>query len=150
MIYELMKKEHLKAVEELQQEWEFENITYGVVAGTPQQITAAMTSYCFIVKDNQKVIGYLMAEIRQDNEYCVFPKGVSFIEVNDLFITKNYRSCGLGKGLLDMCESEARKNGIRYVLLSSATKDAEAVRNFYTNNDYTIWTTQFFKNLDCH
>ena len=148
MIYETMKKEYLNDVEKLQQEWASEDITYGVVAGTPQQIAEAMTPYCFVLKDEQKIVGYLLAELRRENEFCIFPDGASFIEVNDLFITKDYRSRGLGKMLLHHCEEEARKNGIEYVLLASATKDAGAIRNFYTSNDYTIWTTQFFKNLD--
>jgi len=148
MIFETMKTEHLEEVEKLQQEWASENITYGLTAGTLQQIADALTPYCFVLKDGQKVIGYLMAEIQQDNTYCVFPKGVRFIEVFDLFISKEYRSRGFGKELLCLCEKEARKNGILYMLLSSATKDAEAIRNFYTSNDYAIWTTQFFKNLD--
>lgn len=148
MIIEKMKAAHVETVEKLQQEWAQENITYGVAAGTQQQIAEAITPYCFVLKDEQKIIGYLMAEIRKENEYCVFPHGADFIEVHDLYIAKNYRSCGLGKELLCHCEKEAQKNGIKYVLLSSATKDAEAVRNFYTNNNYTVWTTQFFKRLD--
>jgi len=148
--YELMRKEHLKAIEKLQQEWVTENITYGVAAGTIPQLEELLTPYCFVAKDEQtgEIIGYLMAEVQKDNEFCVFPTGESYIEVYDLFITKKYRSSGLGKELLQLCEEKASENGIKHILLSSATKDAEAVRNFYTNNNYTIWTTQFFKTLD--
>jgi ribosomal protein S18 acetylase RimI-like enzyme len=145
MIYELMQNEHLIDVEKLQQEWQSENITYGLVAGTINQISEAMTPYCLIAKDGEKIIGYLMAKIKNDNEYCVFPNGVTFIDVTDLFVTSAYRSRGIGKELLNQCEKITRKNGIKYVLLSSATKDAEAIRKFYTGNGYTIWTTQFFK-----
>ena len=147
MIVIKMKEEHSEDVEKLQQEWASEDITYGLVAGTAQQIAEALTPYCFVLKYEQKTIGYLMADIREESDFCIFPKGADFIEVYDLYIAKAYRSCGFGKELLYQCEEEARKNGIKYVLLSSATKDAEAVRNFYTNNDYTIWTTQFFKSL---
>jgi len=142
-----MQTEHLHEIAQLQQQWAAEQITYGFVAGTPEQIAVDLTPYCYVLKDAQRVIGYLMAEVRHDNEYCVFPNGASFIDVNDLFISKDYRSRGLGKVLLGRCEADARQNGIQHMLLSSATKDAEAVRQFYTSNDYTIWTTQFFKNL---
>ena len=148
MIYETMKPEHLEEIEKLQQEWASENITYGLAASTLQQISDALTPYCFVLKDGRKIIGYLMAEVQQENVYCVFPKGASYIEVFDLFISKDYRSRGFGKELLCLCEKEAHKNGIKYMLLSSATKDAEAVRHFYTGNGYTIWTTQFFKTID--
>ena len=148
MNYELMQESHLEEIVKLQQEWDSENITYGFVAGTYQQIAEALTQYCFIVRDGEKIIGYLMAELQQDNEFCVFPKGASYVEVYDLYIAKDYRSCGYGNELLKQCENEARKNGIKHIYLSSATKDAEAVRNFYTSSEYTIWATQFFKNLE--
>ena len=143
-----MKKEHLTEVEKLQQEWVSENITYGFVAGTIEQISEAMTPYCLIVKDGKKMIGYLMAEIRNDNEFCIFPDGISYIEVNDLYVVKKYRSHGIGKELLNQCEKIARKNGIEYIFLLSATKDSENIRKFYTKNGFTIWTTNFFKKLD--
>jgi ribosomal protein S18 acetylase RimI-like enzyme len=147
MTCETMKTEHLEEIAQLQQQWADEQITYGLVAGTPEQIAADLTPYCYVLKDAQQIIGYLMAEVRCDNEYCVFPSGAGFVEVNDLFIAKDYRSRGLGKTLLSQCETDARQNGIQHMLLSSATKDAEAIRGFYISNGYTIWTTQFFKSL---
>lgn len=147
MIIEKMTASHLHEVKLLQCEWEDENITYGVIAGTVEQIAEGLSPFCYIVKEKDKFIAYLMAEVKYGNEYCVFPTGVSFIEVYDLFVTKDYRSCGIGGKLLRHCEQEAFSAGIKHMLLSSATKDSETVRNFYTNNDYSIWTTQFFKNL---
>lgn len=148
MIYELMTKKHLKTIEKLQQEWVAEDITYGVAAGTIEQLEELLTPYCFVVKNEQEIIGYLMAEAHKDNEFCIFPIGASYIEVYDLFVTKKYRASGFGKKLLQLCEEKAAQNGIKQMLLSSATKDADTIRDFYTQNDYKIWTTQFFKTLD--
>jgi len=149
MTCETMKPSHIDEVAKLQVEWADESITYGVTAGTVEQIAEAMTDFCYIMKHKDRIIGYLMAEVRDSNEYCVFPKGVRFIEVHDLFVTNDYRSYGVGKKLLEHCEQEALTAGIKHILISSATKDADAVRNFYMNkNDYKIWTTQFFKHLD--
>jgi ribosomal protein S18 acetylase RimI-like enzyme len=147
MIYETMKREYLKDVMKLQEEWFTENITYGFVAGTIDQIAESMTPYCFVAKDEQKIIGFVMAEIRQDNENCIFPNGVSYIEITDVFITKEYRSHGIGRELLIQCEKTALKNDVKFILLSSATKDSVAVRKFYTENGYKIWTTSFFRSL---
>ena len=69
MIFETMGKEHLKEVESLQREWASENITYGLVAGTVEQISESITPYCLIAKNEQVIIGYLMAEIQKDNNY---------------------------------------------------------------------------------
>jgi len=148
MLYEPMKKEHAGEVEKLQREWFAEDITYGFVAGTAEQIAESVTPYCLIAKDGDRIVGFIMAELCKDNEKCIFPAGVSFVEINDFFVTKAYRSRGIGRALIRACEDAARENGIKHVLLSSATKDAEAVRRFYTGNGYTIWTTVFCKNLD--
>ena len=147
MTYELMKTEHLPAVEKLQQDWFAENITYGFVAGTARQIADAMTPYCLVAKDGGRVVGFIMAEVKHGNEFCIFPNGADFLEIFDLYVAKEYRSKGVGKELLLRCENIARESGINYVHLSSATKDGEAVRKFYTGNDYTVWTTSFFKAL---
>jgi len=147
MTIEIMNASHLHEIELLQCEWANENITYGVAAGTVEQIAEGLSQFCYVAKDKEKIIAYLMADIRHGNEYCVFPTGVSFVEVYDLFVTKDYRSRGIGKKLLLHCEQEAFNAEIKHMLLSSATKDSKAVRNFYTNNEYTIWTTQFFKHL---
>ena len=45
----------------------------------------------------------------------------------------------------DIVKEKAKENNIEHFYLSSATKDAEAVRRFYQRNGYRIWTTVFFK-----
>ncbi|MCL2364245.1 MAG: GNAT family N-acetyltransferase [Defluviitaleaceae bacterium] len=147
MTYEIMNSEHVEGVCKLHNEVAAEEIIFGVVPVTAEQIGAMLTPYCFVLKDRTEIVGFLLAELRHDSEFCVFPKGASYIEVHDLFIDKHYRSRGLGKTLLRHCEHEARNNGIQHMSLSSATKNAEAIRRFYTDSDYTVWTTHFFKNL---
>ena len=75
----------------------------------------------------------------------VFPKGADFLQVNDLYVSPAYRSNHIGEKLLSLVEEKATENNIEHFYLSSATKDAEAVRRFYQRNGYRIWTTVFFK-----
>jgi len=147
MKYEIMEQEHLSEIMALQTSWVAENITFGFAAATVEQLAEMLTPYCLVAKDNDQIIGFVMAEVRHGNEYCVFPRGVSYLEGLDLFVKKEYRSQGIGGELLRQCEELARENGIQFFLLSTATKDAETIRRFYTDNGYTIWTTQLFKKL---
>ncbi len=148
MKYEIMNKEDALEIEKLQEDWSREDITYGLVVETVDKINDKLTPYCFIAKDEENTIGYIMAEIKFDNKNCVFPLGVNYLFVNDLYVSKEYRSQGIGRILLEIVEKKAQEDGIEFVLLSSATKDSEAVRKFYTKNEYSIWTTVFYKNLN--
>jgi 8-oxo-dGTP diphosphatase len=64
-----------------------------------------------------------------------------------LYVQKEYRSLGIASKLLELCEQKAMQDGIIHYFVSSATKDAEAVRKFYVDNGYSIWTTHFFKRI---
>ena len=60
-------------------------------------------------------------------------------------VNADYRNNSIGEKLLTIVEEKATGNGIQHFYISSATKDAEAVRRFYQRNGYQIWTTVFFK-----
>ena len=138
--------EYAEAVVKLQQDWVYENITYGFVAETVESILALPNDYFYVALDGETVVGYLSAEVIRHNEYNIFPVGANYLQVNDLYVKAGYRNAGIGEQLLKTAEETAEKNGVCHILISSATKDADAVRRFYTRNGYNIWTTCFFKN----
>jgi ribosomal protein S18 acetylase RimI-like enzyme len=143
-----MQQTHVDAVLRLQKQWEMEEITYGVVAPTREQMIESLSPFNLVAIDNEEVIGFLIADMKEKSELCVFPSGASYLEIEDLYIRKDYRSKGIGEMLLRHCEELARKMcGTGCFLVSSATKNAEKIRRFYEKNDYQIWTTVFFKRV---
>ncbi|MCQ6558955.1 GNAT family N-acetyltransferase [Paenibacillus mendelii] len=138
---------YVPQMHQLQQIWAFENITYGVVTDDIADLTAAITPYCYIALNGDTVIGYLTASVVEANEMNIFPRGGSFIRVDDVYILREFRSLGIGRQLLARCEQQAVQDGMNHFMVSSATKDAETVRKFYMNNGYHIWTTHFFKRI---
>ncbi|MCL2514072.1 MAG: bifunctional GNAT family N-acetyltransferase/NUDIX hydrolase [Oscillospiraceae bacterium] len=138
----------LEGVLKLQNEWFHENITFGVGPDTAEDIAGYQNDYFYVALDGDRIVGYTTAEIIKDNEYNIFPKGADYLRVNDLYVAKNYRSHGIGEKLLSLVEQKAYDNGLQHIFISSATKDAAAVRNFYTRNGYDIWTTMFYKRKD--
>lgn len=146
--YKQFTPEYTDAVLALQHTWVYENITYGVVNETKEDMLGYVNDYFYIASDGEKVVGYITAQVVGDNEYNLFPMGAGYLRVNDLYIRKEYRSNKIGEKLLSLVEKKAHENGIKHIFITSATKDSDAVRKFYTRNGYGIWTTMFFKRTD--
>lgn len=146
--YRQFTPEYTDAVLYLQHTWVYENITYGVVNETKEDILGYTKDYFYIATDGEKVVGYIIAEVVSDNEYNIFPIGANYLRVNDLYIRKEYRGNKIGERLLSLVEKKASENSIKHIFITSATKDADAVQKFYKQNGYGIWTTMFFKRTD--
>ena len=143
--YRQFSNEDLESVLELQNEWFCENITFGVGPDTKETILSCLNEYFYIAAESGKAVGYITAEVIRDNEFNIFPKGAEFLRINDLYVAKDYRSMGIGEKLLSLTEEKTYSCGLRHIFISSSTRDAAAVRNFYARNGYDIWTTVFFK-----
>lgn len=83
-----------------------------------------------------------------DNEYNLFLLGADYLRINDLYVRNGYCVNKVGKSLLSIVENKAYENGLKNIFITSATKDADAIRNLYTQNGYGIWTTTYFKRTD--
>ena len=146
--YKQFENCYVKAIANLQKQWESEAITYGFIADSDDDILAYNRDYFYIALDGENVIGYVTGEVKvndKDNYMNVFPLNTEYLQVNDLYIVPTYRSKSIGAELITVVEEKAKRNGIEHIFLSSATIDAEAVRRFYEKNGFKIWTTMFFK-----
>lgn len=143
--YEPLSHENINEVIKLQQIWVHENITFGFMCDTYEDFAKCINDYSFVAVNDGEVVGFIDAEIKTDNEYNIFPIGSNYLVINDLYVKPEYRNNKIGKRLLALVESNALKNGLINIFLSSATKDSESIRKFYTDNGYGIWTTLFYK-----
>lgn len=146
--YKQFENRYVKTVANLQQMWEAEAITFGFCADDEEEILSYDKEYFYIALDGEMVIGYASAEEKtnsNDNYMNVFSMNEAYVQVNDLYISPDYRSKNIGAELLKTIEEKAEKNGIKHIFLSSATMDSSSVRRFYENNGFKIWTTTFFK-----
>ncbi len=146
--YNVFTKNKAEDVLLLQNEWFYENNTFGFISDTIDNIKNYPSEYFYLAENENKIIGYITAEIICDNEYNVFPPKSKYLCINDLYVSKNHRNCGIGEKLLSMIEEKAAASGIKNILISSSAKDAESVRRFYTRNGYGIWTTLYYKRTD--
>lgn len=80
---------------------------------------------------------------------CVIPKDKIYFDIEDLYITPEFRNRGIGKVLFKYVEEYLKHKHIDYLLLSTATKDHLKIQNFYTQKmGMTVWTTTLFKNIN--
>lgn len=146
--YKQLENCYVKAIANLQKQWESEAITYGFIADSDDDILAYNRDYFYIALDGENVIGYVAGEVKvndKDNYMNVFTMDAKYLQVYDLYIAPSYRSKSIGAELLTIVEEKAKKNGVEHIFISSATIDVEAVRRFYEKNNFHIWTTTFFK-----
>lgn len=146
--YKQFENCYVKAIANLQKQWESEAITYGFIADSDDDILAYNRDYFYIALDGENVIGYVTGEVKvndKDNYMNVFTMDAKYLQVYDLYIAPAYRSKSIGAELLTIIEEKSKTNGVEHIFLSSATIDAESVRRFYEKNNFHIWTTTFFK-----
>lgn len=101
----------------------YENITFGFAADTKESILSLPEDYFYLALDGGMAVGYITAEVVYENEYNIFPTGVNFLQVNDLYVKTEYRNNNIGGKLLKTVEEAAERNGIAHILISSATKE---------------------------
>ena len=146
--YKQFENCYVKAIANLQKQWESEAITYGFIADSDDDILAYNRDYFYVALDGETVIGYVTGKVKvndKNNYMNVFTMDAKYLQVYDLYIAPAYRSKSIGAELLTIVEEKAKKNGVEHIFLSSATIDAEAVRRFYEKNGFKIWTTTFYK-----
>lgn len=70
-----------------------------------------------------------------------------FLYVDDLVTLESERSKGLGKRMLDAVTDEARRHGIRHIVLDSGVANARGHR-FYFREGYVVRGFHFARSLD--
>ncbi|MGI6768587.1 MAG: GNAT family N-acetyltransferase [Bacilli bacterium] len=147
MIIRKANKEDILQVVELTKEWEKENITYGFVADTYEEL---LDYTCFVAVKEEKVIGFIFGKIyNSKNMGSIMPEGTPYFEVEEVYVKAGYRSLGFGSKLFLHLEEYLKSQAVYRIVLSTATKDYEKALHFYVNKlNMNVWSIRFFKNLD--
>ena len=91
---------------------------------------------CYLALDNDKVVGLIMGIIIEYDEYDYLDyKCPKKGEITELVVTKNVRSTGVGKLLINSMEEYFRDNNCEYIKVEVFAYNDKAI-NFYTNDGY--------------
>ncbi len=123
--------------------WESENSCYGYRANTAEDFEK---QDIFVADIDGLTAGYLLCHTcTQEKESCTVPKGSMCLEIEELYILPEHRSCGIGKALYNAAV-ESYADAVDYVTLTTATKNYKSVLHFYIDElDMTFWNARLFQ-----
>ena len=136
--------EDVKAVHELDLEWEAEEVTYGFGPSSAEEIRASLSPYLLVAVVEEEIIGYSSGAVHVSRDLCVFEEGEPHLEIHDLYVRESYRSAGVGSMLVERMKEIASRNGIRRFRVYSATKDLDKVLKFYRDHGFKSWCVEMF------
>lgn len=131
----------------LQQEWFEEGSVYGYEPESQDQVRLILGPFCLVAEMDEDIIGFVTGSIHISDGLAVIPAGKHYIEVDNVYVSFEYRRQGIGGHLVDQLLVEAKKKGLTYALLYSATKDIRSILKFYEQYGFKSWYIQMFRPL---
>jgi GNAT superfamily N-acetyltransferase len=98
-------------------------------------------NYIFVAEDAGKIIGFVTFSIRDVVRY---PRPIA--ELDELFISEEYRKHGLGKQFMEKIEELAREKNC-YRMYIESRYDFKGAHSFYEKLGYTNYGYHFLKDL---
>lgn len=137
----------VQALMRMSEEWAAENSCRGYRANTPADIDG---NRVFLAESAGAAIGYLFGHAESAKRASsIMDEGTRVFEVEEIYVKPEWRSKGVGRALYDLAESAAKEEGVRYVTLSTATKDWKRIFHFYLDElGMEFWNARLFKSLE--
>lgn len=135
----------LKQLIAFSEDWAAENSCHGY---RPNDRSDIEGNRIFLAEDGGTVIGYLFGKVFQSEQMkSIMPEGTPCFEVEELYVTPEKRSRGVGAELFRYAE-EAVKPEADYMILSTATKNWRAIFHFYLEElDMSFWSARLFRKI---
>ena len=137
----------VQSISRLQQQWFEEGSVYGFVPESCEQVIAALGAYLLVAEANDEIIGFISGAIHRSEGTAVIPGGESYLEVESLYVSPEFRGRGVGSDLITQLLARAKEQGVAYAVLYSATKDIRGVLRFYERHGFQGWYVQMFRKL---
>ena len=103
----------------------------------------------FLAEENGQILGYLFGLWETaEKKSTVMDAGTPYFEIEEIYVRPERRSQGIGRSLFAFAEETIRSEGLRFLMLSTATKNARAILHFYLDElGMTFWSAHLFKKL---
>ena len=131
----------------LQRQWFEEGNVYGLIPESREQVKAALGPYLLVAEVGHEVIGFASGSAHISDGTAVIPAGESYLEINNLYTSPEFRRQGVGGGLIAQLLARAKEQGVTYALLYSAAKDIHGILRFYEGHRFQSWYVQMFRKL---
>ena len=147
MLIREANKRDVPRIFELQKRLFEEDSIYGFAPETAEQIEASINSYFLVAEADGEIIGFIGGKTFVSDGLAVIPKGESCLEIENLYVSPEFRKQGGGGRLVDELLAKARRNDVAYASLYSATKRVQDILTFYERHDFQSWYVQMFQKL---
>lgn len=146
-VYEADWSEELeRGLIRLSRDWEAEDSCRGYRANTHEDLAGRRV---FLAEEDGQILGYLFG-LREtaEKESTVMDAGTPYFEIEEIYVRPERRSQGIGRSLFAFAEETMRSEGMPFLMLSTATKNARAILHFYLDElGMTFWSARLFKKL---
>lgn len=146
-IYEAQLDEKLlETLIALSGDWEAENSTYGYRKNDRSDIEG---NRIFLAEQDGEILGYLFGqEDKAERASSIMEDGTAYFEIEELYVVPSHRSMGIGRSLFQYAEQTVKAAGIRYIMLSTATKNYKSILHFYIDElGMDFWSARLFKRI---
>lgn len=146
-IYEAeLRQDLLETLIAMSGDWEAENSTYGYRKNDPSDIAG---NRIFLAEREGVILGYLFGQVVQaERSSSILEKGAPYFEIEELYVVPRHRSEGIGRALFDFAEKTIRREGVQYLMLSTATKNYKRILHFYIDElGMDFWSARLYKKL---
>lgn len=106
-----------------------------------EEVLNSPNNFVFVAEDNGQIIGLAAFSVRNVIRY---PKQIA--ELDELFVSQEYRQKGVGKLLMQKVEEKAKELNCYRLYVESQYKH-ETAHKFYEQLGYTNYGYHFIKNL---
>ena len=132
-------------IQGLSLEWNDENITYGYSTTSLEELEKYRV---WVAEINRNIVGYLGGYTYVSNNMkSVMPLGTSCFEIEELYVSKQYRNLKIGSLLYDTIMKELINENIVYVTLVAANRNTKQLLDFYENKDMKVFSTRLFREI---
>lgn len=146
-VYEAPLSEALeKELIRLSADWEAEDSCWGYRTNKHEDLAGRRV---FLAEEGGVILGYLFG-LRETSEKktSFMDAGTPYFEIEEIYVIPSRRSQGIGQRLFALAEETARTEGLPFLMLSTATKNARAILHFYLDElDMSFWSARLFKKL---
>jgi ribosomal protein S18 acetylase RimI-like enzyme len=137
----------VESISRLQRWWFEEGGVYGFVPESREQVRAALGLYLLVAEAGDEVVGFISGSVHSSEGTAVMPAGGSYLEIDNLYVSPEFRRRGVGGGLITQLLARAKRQGVAYAALYSASKDVHGVLRFYEQHDFRSWYVRMFRKL---
>ena len=140
----------LDAVATLEQNWTLEDAIVGFQANGVQGFVNHVTEVdksIWVAEAQNDVVGYVTASIHRSSQLAVVPIDEWYIEIDDLYVSPEFRSASLGSRMVETVLDFARAQNIKYASVFSASSRVADIMRFYQNQRFEPWGIQFYRRL---